>query len=105
MHRSRHVPQRPGSAPRAQRYQVAQLGGYLARASDPLPGNTVMWREMRRLTDIQLRYEVALKEVGNCKARATLTAFLSKCASSQLMRRERFKAKLIKSTGHVAQAL
>ncbi|MGF6735493.1 hypothetical protein OKW50_007666 [Paraburkholderia youngii] len=47
--------------------RLAQLGGYLARASDPPPGNTVMWREMRRLTGIQLRYELALKEVGNCK--------------------------------------
>ncbi|MGF6537336.1 hypothetical protein OKW32_000622 [Paraburkholderia youngii] len=53
--------------------RLAQLGGYLARASDPPPGNTVMWREMRRLTDIQLRYELALKEVGNCKGEVTLT--------------------------------
>ena len=34
--------------------KVARLGGYLARASDASPGNTVMWRGMRRLTDIQL---------------------------------------------------
>ena len=31
---------------------LAQIGGYLARASDPPPGNMVMWRGMRRLTDI-----------------------------------------------------
>ena len=41
--------------------KLAQLGGYLARASDPLPGNIVMWRVMRRLTDIQIGYELALK--------------------------------------------
>ncbi|MCG1039382.1 MULTISPECIES: IS4 family transposase [Burkholderiaceae] len=38
----------------------ARLGGHLARASDPAPGNTVMWRGMRRLIDIQLGYELAL---------------------------------------------
>ncbi|MGE8488641.1 MAG: IS4 family transposase [Paraburkholderia nemoris] len=44
--------------------RLAQLGGYLARAGDPPPGNTVMWRGMRRLTDIQLGYELALKRSG-----------------------------------------
>jgi hypothetical protein len=44
--------------------RLAQLGGYLARASDPPPGNTVLWRGMRRLTDIQLGYELALKRSG-----------------------------------------
>src|ERR1700756_4056978 len=34
--------------------RLAQLGGYLARANDPPPGNTVMWRGIRRLTDIQI---------------------------------------------------
>jgi len=43
---------------------VARLGGYLARASDAPPGNTVMWRGMRRLTDIQLGYELALNRSG-----------------------------------------
>ena len=28
------------------------------------PGNTVMWRGMRRLTDIQLGYELALNRSG-----------------------------------------
>jgi hypothetical protein len=37
---------------------------YLARASDAPPGNTVMWRGMRRLTDIQLGYELALNRSG-----------------------------------------
>jgi hypothetical protein len=44
--------------------KVARLGGYLARASDAPPGNTVMWRGMRRLTDIQLGYELALNRSG-----------------------------------------
>ena len=34
--------------------QLARLGGYLARASDPPPGNTVVWQGMARLTDIEL---------------------------------------------------
>jgi hypothetical protein len=34
--------------------KVAQLGGYMARAKDPPPGNIVMWRGLSRLTDIKL---------------------------------------------------
>jgi hypothetical protein len=34
--------------------KIARLGGYLARANDPPPGNTVMWRGLSRLTDIEL---------------------------------------------------
>ena len=34
--------------------KVAKLGGYLARAHNPPPGNTVMWRGLSRLTDIKL---------------------------------------------------
>ncbi len=34
--------------------KVARLGGYLVRANDPPPGNTVMWRGLSRLTDIVL---------------------------------------------------
>ncbi|MFC7634277.1 IS4 family transposase [Paraburkholderia humisilvae] len=44
--------------------RLAQLGGHLARANDPPPGNTVMWRGMRRLTDIRFGYELALKRSG-----------------------------------------
>jgi hypothetical protein len=44
--------------------KLARLGGYLARAGDPPPGNKVMWRGLCRLTDIQLGFEVA-KDVGN----------------------------------------
>jgi hypothetical protein len=39
--------------------KLARLGGYLARASDPPPGNTVIWRGLRRLTDIRLGTEIA----------------------------------------------
>jgi hypothetical protein len=41
--------------------KIARLGGYLARASDPPPGNTVMWRGMSRLTDITIGAQL----VGN----------------------------------------
>lgn len=34
--------------------QVARLGGYLNRSSDPPPGNLVIWRGMARLADIQI---------------------------------------------------
>ena len=34
--------------------KLARLGGYLARAKDPPPGSTVMWRGLSRLTDIKL---------------------------------------------------
>jgi hypothetical protein len=44
--------------------KVARLGGYLARNSDPPPGNIVMWRGLSRLTDIVLGFETA-KDVGN----------------------------------------
>jgi hypothetical protein len=45
--------------------KVARLGGYLARGSDPPPGNAVMWRGMSRLTDITLGSTVAAGHVGN----------------------------------------
>jgi len=44
--------------------KVARLGGYLARANDRPPGNTVMWRGLVRLTDIALGFEIA-QDVGN----------------------------------------
>ena len=43
----------------------ARLGGYLARASDPLPGNIVMWRGLSRLTDIQIGVEIGAGDMGN----------------------------------------
>jgi hypothetical protein len=45
--------------------KIARLGGYLARANDPPPGNTVMWRGLTRLTDIELGATVGAKIVGN----------------------------------------
>jgi hypothetical protein len=45
--------------------KIARLGGYLARASDPPPGNTVMWRGMSRLTDIKLGANLKLRLMGN----------------------------------------
>ena len=43
--------------------KIAKLSGYLARANDPPPGNTVMWRGMSRLTDISLG---AMITAGKC---------------------------------------
>jgi len=45
--------------------KIARLGGYLARAKDPPPGNTVMWRGLSRLTDIELGFRLGAKSVGN----------------------------------------
>jgi len=45
--------------------KIARLGGYLARANDPPPGNTVMWRGLSRLTDIALGAMVGTEIVGN----------------------------------------
>ena len=45
--------------------KIARLGGYLARANDPPPGNMVMWRGLSRLTDIALGAMVGAENVGN----------------------------------------
>lgn len=39
--------------------KLSRLGGYLARKADPPPGNTVIWRGLRRLVDIQIGAELA----------------------------------------------
>jgi hypothetical protein len=44
--------------------KIARLGGYLARAADPPPGNMVMWRGLARLTDIQLGFSLGRKNCG-----------------------------------------
>lgn len=44
--------------------KLARLGGYLARANDPPPGNMVVWRGMSRLTDIQLGFILGAKTCG-----------------------------------------
>ena len=46
--------------------KLARLGGYLARSSDPPPGNVVIWRGLSRLTYIELGHEIAaMRYVGN----------------------------------------
>jgi hypothetical protein len=45
--------------------KVARLGGYLARAHDPAPGNQVIWKAMSRLTDMELGFIIGAKLVGN----------------------------------------
>jgi len=44
--------------------KLVRLGGYLARAKDHPPGNTVMWRGLSRLTDIQLGFILGTQLVG-----------------------------------------
>ena len=44
--------------------KLARLGGYLARASDPPPGNMVVWRGLTRLTDIVLGAEITAATYG-----------------------------------------
>jgi hypothetical protein len=44
--------------------KIARLGGYLARAKDPPPGNMVMWRGLSRLTDIELGASLGMRLVG-----------------------------------------
>ncbi|WP_156434004.1 MULTISPECIES: hypothetical protein [Bradyrhizobium] len=41
--------------------KIARLGGYLARANDPPPGNIVIWRGLSRLTDLELGAAIELK--------------------------------------------
>ena len=45
--------------------KLAQLGGYLARNSDPPPGNETIWRGLTRLVDIQLGVIMGAEIVGN----------------------------------------
>jgi hypothetical protein len=44
--------------------RLAKRGGYLARTSDPPPGNTVIWRGLNKLYELRAGYELALN-VGN----------------------------------------
>ena len=44
--------------------KIARLGGYLARTSDPPPGNKVIWRGMEALIHIQVGFEFGTL-VGN----------------------------------------
>lgn len=45
--------------------KLARLGGYLARVHDPPPGNTVIWRRLSRLTDIELGNMIGVQLVAN----------------------------------------
>jgi hypothetical protein len=45
--------------------KLARLGGYLARNSDPPPGNETIWRGLTRLVDIQLGVIMGAQFVGN----------------------------------------
>jgi hypothetical protein len=45
--------------------KLARLGGYLARNSDPPPGNETIWRGLTRLVDIQLGVILGAQLVGN----------------------------------------
>jgi hypothetical protein len=44
--------------------QLARLGGYLDRASDPPPGNIVIWRGMSRLSDIAFGFQLGCSTCG-----------------------------------------
>jgi hypothetical protein len=44
--------------------QIAKLGGYLARAQDPPPGNLVLWRGLTRLTDVLLGFQLTNRGCG-----------------------------------------
>ena len=44
--------------------QIAKLGGYLARAKDPPPGNLVLWRGLTWLTDILLGFQLTNRGCG-----------------------------------------
>ena len=45
--------------------QLARLGGYLNRAGDGPPENTVIWRGLSHFTDIELGYLLGVQHVGN----------------------------------------
>lgn len=45
--------------------RIARLGGYLARARDPAPGNIVIWRGLARLNDLTFGYILGRRFVGN----------------------------------------
>jgi len=44
--------------------RLARLGGYLNRSNDPPPGNTVIWKGLRRLAELSAGFELA-QFVGN----------------------------------------
>jgi hypothetical protein len=68
---NRLVPEAPNGIPRrppslnSSLTQLARLGGYLNRAGDTPAGNTVIWRGLSRLTDIEIGYLLDSQNVGN----------------------------------------
>ena len=57
IHQTTQVPPAPPPLVQAVRW-IAQLGGYLGRASDGPPGVTVLWRGFQRLVDLTAMYHV-----------------------------------------------
>jgi len=49
--------------------KLARLGGYLARKADPPPGDTAIWRGLRRLVSPTFKSGPNSPHVGNCKLR------------------------------------
>jgi len=76
--------------------RLACLGGYLNRAGDSPPGNTVIWRGLSRLTDIEIGYllsaqhlrsrqeEAARRPIRRSKLRTTRTLTPSPARSFML---------------------
>ncbi len=48
--------------------KIARMGGYLGRGHDPPAGNTVMWRGLLRLMDIELGARIGAQIYGQLKA-------------------------------------
>jgi len=46
-------------------YSACTIGGHLNRNNDGPPGNTVIWRGMARLTDIEIGFQLGIQLVGN----------------------------------------
>jgi hypothetical protein len=44
--------------------KLARLGGYLALAHHPPPGNIVIWRGLSRLTDIEIGIMIGVQLAG-----------------------------------------
>lgn len=63
----KNKPSADRAEPSLSRYltKLAQLGGYLARNTDPPPGNMVIWRGLSRLVDIELGVMIGAQLVGN----------------------------------------
>jgi hypothetical protein len=45
--------------------KIARLGGYLARSSDPPPGNQVIWRGLKKLAELNIGVQIGINFVGN----------------------------------------